>query len=109
MVTVEQIQEAKTRAEVAGHAYYKNVLGGEDKYACGFAWVDVYVDRTNSKLAKVLIAGGFSKSYKPKCLTLWNPSGLHCQNVDAKEEGARAMATHLKSLGLEAFAGSRLD
>ena len=109
MVTVEQIQEAKDRAEVASNAYYRNVLKGQDQFACGFAWVDVYVDRTNSKVAKVLIAAGFSKSYKPKCLTMWNPGGLPVQNVDAKEEGAVAMATQLKSLGLNAYAGSRLD
>ena len=109
MVTVEQIKEAKTRAEVASQAYYQNVLKGQDQYACGFAWVDVYVDRTNSKLAKVLIAAGFKKDYKPKCVSMWNPGGLPVQNVDAKEEGAVAMATYLRGLGLDARAGSRLD
>ena len=109
MVTVEQIKEAKTRAEVASTAYFKNALGGEDKFACGFAWVDVNVGRTNSKLAKVLIEAGFKKSYRPKVLTMWNPGGLGCQNVDAKEEGAAVMADHLRSLGLDAHAGSRLD
>ncbi len=109
MITVEQIKEAKTRAEVASQAYYQNVLRGQDQYACGFAWVDVYVDRTNSKVAKVLIQAGFSKSYKPKCLSFWNPGGLPVQNIDAKEEGAQAMAAYLKGLGLNAYAGSRLD
>ena len=31
---------------------------GEPGY-CGFGWVEVYVDRTNSKEAKELIAAGF--------------------------------------------------
>ena len=109
MVTVEQIKEAKTRAEVASTTFFKNVLGGEDKFACGFAWVDVNVGRTNSREAKVLIEAGFKKSYRPKVLTMWNPGGLGCQNIDTKEEGAQAMATYLRSIGLDAYAGSRLD
>ena len=107
MITAEQIAKGKELAEQASLAAYQKM--GSDMYACGFAWVDVYVDRTNSKQAKELIAAGFRKDYKPKCLSMWNPGGLGVQNVDIKEAGADAMATYLQALGLKAYAGSRLD
>ena len=69
----------------------------------------MFVDRTNSKQARELIAAGFKKDYKPKCLSMWNPGGLGVQNIDIKEAGADAMAVYLRGLGLTAYAGSRLD
>ncbi len=109
MITADQIQAGKTLAEQASVKYFQEQLKGQDQYACGFAWVDVYVDRTNSKQAKELLAAGFRKDYKPKCLSMWNPGGLGVQNVDCKEAGAYAMAEYLRALGLNAYAGSRLD
>ena len=108
MVTAEQIQTGVQLAKLASIAMYEQ-MGRKDAFACGFAWVDVYVDRTNSKQAKELIAAGFKKDYKPKCLSYWNPGDLPVQNVDIKEAGADAMATYLRSLGLTAYSGSRLD
>ena len=108
MVTAEQIRNGKVLAEQASIDMY-NKMGRKDQYACGFAWVDVYVDRTNSKQAKELIAAGFKKDYKPKCLSMWNPGELPVQNVDIKEAGADAYATYLRALGLQAYSGSRLD
>lgn len=81
---------------------------GEPMY-CGFAWVDVYVDRTNSKVAKELIAAGFRKDYKPKCLSVWNPGGSHTQSMDIKEAGADAFAKVFQKYGFRAYAGSRAD
>ena len=107
MITADQIQAGFYQAEVASRDMYRKI--GGDQYACGFAWVDVYVDRTNSKQAKELIKAGFRKDYKPKCLSFWNPGNLNVQNIDIKEAGAEAMATYLRSLGLNAYAGSRLD
>jgi 4-hydroxyphenylpyruvate dioxygenase-like putative hemolysin len=107
MVTAEQVLEAKGIAHVASVAMY-NKIGG-DRFACGFAWVNVYVDRTNSKQAKELIKAGFKKDYRPKCLSMWNPGDVNVQNVDIKEAGASAMAEYLRALGLNAYAGSRLD
>ena len=49
-----------------------------------------------------------SKSYDG-AWQIWNPSGLHCQNVDAKEAGAYAAAEVFKKYGFTAYAGSRLD
>ena len=108
MITADQITAGKQLAEQASIAMYDK-MGRKDQFACGFAWVDVFVDRTNSKQAKELIKAGFRKDYKPKCLSLWNPGGLPVQNIDIKEAGAYAYATYLQALGLKAYAGSRLD
>lgn len=94
-------------AQEASQKKYAEI--GGDRYACGFAWVDVYVSRTNSKEAKELIAAGFRKDYKPKCLSMWNPGGLGVQNIDIKEAGADVMASYLREQGLNAYSGSRLD
>jgi hypothetical protein len=106
MVTAEQIRQGKQLAEAAGLKMYQQV-GERD--ACGFGWVEVYVDRTNSKQAKELIAAGFRKDYKPKCLSMWDPAGVPTQSVSVKEAGAYAYAEYLTQLGLKAYAGSRLD
>ena len=108
MVTAEQIKIGLSLANSASVDMY-NRMGREDKFACGFAWVDVFVDRTNSKQAKELIKAGFKKDYKPKCLSMWNPGQLGVQNIDIKEAGADAMAAYLKTLGLTAYSRSRLD
>ena len=106
MVTAEQIRSGKALAEAAGRAMYQQI-GERD--ACGFGWVEVYVDRTNSKQAKELIAAGFKKDYKPKCLSMWDPAGLPTQSISVKEAGADAYARYLQTLGLRAYGCSRLD
>jgi hypothetical protein len=106
MVTAEQIRQGKVFAEAAGQAMYQQI-GERD--ACGFGWVEVYVDRTNSKQAKELLAAGFRKDYKPKCLSMWDPAGIPTQSISVKEAGAYAYAEYLTQLGLRAYAGSRLD
>ena len=81
-----------------------------DRDACGFAWVDVYGVRSNSKLGKWLQAAGFRKDYTG-ALSLWNPSGFPTQSISILEAGAEAYAEVLKNkLGLDkVYAGSRLD
>jgi hypothetical protein len=106
VVTAQQIRAGKVLAENAGQAMYQQV-GERD--ACGFGWVDVFVDRTNSKQAKELIAAGFRKDYKPKCLSMWDPAGIPTQSISVKEAGAQAYADYLRALGLKAYAGSRMD
>ena len=106
MITAEQIRAGKTLAETAGLEMYSKV-GERD--ACGFGWVEVYVDRTNSKQAQELIKAGFRKDYKPKCLSMWDPAGIPTQSISVKEAGAYAYADYLTRLGLKAYAGSRLD
>ena len=106
MITADQIKAGKVLAEQAGLAMYQQV-GERD--ACGFGWVEVYVDRTNSKQAKELLAAGFRKDYKPKCLSMWDPAGIPTQSISVKEAGAQAYAEYLRALGLTAYAGSRMD
>ena len=106
MITAEQIRSGKALAESAGLAMYQRI-GERD--ACGFGWVEVYVDRTNSRQAQELIKAGFRKDYKPKCLTMWDPAGVPTQSISVKEAGAEAYATYLQALGLRAYGCSRLD
>ena len=89
-------------AKTGGNVY------GEPMY-CGFAWVDVNVGRTNSKLAKQLEAVGFRKSHRAKTMTLWDPAQHRGQSMDCKEQGAYAYADTLRAAGIEASAGSRAD
>ena len=100
------VQNAVTAAKAAEASFIAK--HGEPWY-CGFAWVEVYVDRTNNAQSKELIAAGFHKDYKPKCLSFWNPGGSGTQSMDVKEEGARAFAQVLKAAGLRAYACSRPD
>lgn len=80
-----------------------------DRDACGFAWVTVYGVKGSTKLGKALIKAGFRKSYEGG-LQLWNPSGNFTQAITPKEVGAREAARVLKErLGVEAYAGSRMD
>lgn len=102
------VAEAQTAAYAAAEKYFREVLGGQDRYACGFAWVNIYGVKGNTKLGKALAAQGIRKSYNGG-LEMWNPSKFGCQNVDTLEEGARAAAAVFKKYGFEAYAGSRLD
>lgn len=101
---VREAIEAAKKAETEFRAKH-----GEPMY-CGFAWVEVKVDRTNSQAAKELIAAGFKKDYcKPKTLSLWNPGGSHTQSMDIKEAGADAFAEVMRKYGFRAYACSRAD
>ena len=98
------VQEAKT---AAAQKYSK--IGERD--ACGFGWVEIYVDRTNSKEAKALIAAGFRKDWKPKCLTYWDPAGFPTQSISVNKAGAKAFAEFFKASFPEAriYDCSRMD
>jgi len=100
-------EQASLAARVASKAFYDK---HGDRDACGFAWVDVYGVRSNSRLGKTLATFGFRKSYTGS-MQLWNPSQAGCQSVSVLEAGAEAYAKVLKAkLGLEkVYAGSRLD
>jgi hypothetical protein len=105
----EIIEQAKAVANQEATKFLKENLNGEDKYACGFAWVSIYGIRANSKVGKELQALGITKHYGEKAHTLWNPSDLSVQNIDTKEAGAMACAKFLEQHGFRAFACSRLD
>ncbi len=104
------IAEARQEAAKAANQFFQEKLGGQDQYACGFAWVDISKVKGNTKLGKMFKAAGVEQSYsRHKAFSIWNPSGHKCQNVDTKEAGAYAAAQVFKKYGFEAYAGSRLD
>ena len=108
-VNVEAIvAEAKQAAEVAARKFFQEKLGGRDQYACGFAWVDIFGVKGNTKLGKAFAAAGVRKSYTGS-YQIWNPAGLGVQNIDTLEAGAEAAAKVFERYGFKAYAGSRLD
>ena len=104
------IQAIRNEAEVAANLAQAEFLQkhGDGAY-CGFAWVDVFVDRTNSKEAKLLKEMGFKPSWKRKCLNLWKVGSYNGQCMSTLEAGARAYADVLKKHGFRAYMGSRAD
>ena len=110
--TAEQIKdivvEAKTAANYKAKEYINDVLKGEDNFPCGFAWVEIYGIKGNTKLGKQMKLAGLEKSYNGS-YNIWNPSAVNFQNVGCKEAGAEAAAEILKKYGFTAYAGSRLD
>jgi hypothetical protein len=100
-------EEASLAARKAAADFY-NKHGDRD--ACGFAWVNVWGVRSNSRLGKTLQSYGFRKDYTGS-LQLWNPSKAGTQSISILEAGAEAYAQVLRDkLGLDkVYAGSRLD
>lgn len=103
------VAEAKSEARKAAEEFFQNQLNGQDRFACGFAWVDIYGVKGNTKLGKMLKAAGVERSDYKKCFSIWNPSEHSAQNVDTKEAGAYAAAKVFERYGFRAYAGSRLD
>jgi hypothetical protein len=110
--TVDQVRdiiaEAKAEAKKAADEFFQTKLNGQDQYACGFAWVNIYGVKGNTKLGKTLKAAGLRQDYT-KAFSIWNPSEHGCQNVDTKEAGALAAQKVFEKYGFRAYAGSRLD
>lgn len=107
MVNFVELHELATQAaQKAAQDYIDR--HGESAY-CGFAWVEVKVERTNSKEAKALKAVGFQSSWLPKRVYLWNPSNTPTQSMDVLETGARAYAEVLRNNGVDARMSSRAD
>ncbi len=106
---VDQIvKEAQLAAKQAAMDYFYDRLKGQDQFACGFAWVNIYKVRGNTKVGRALKEAGIRPSYTGG-LQMWNPSGMMVQNVDTLEAGADAAAKVFQKYGFEAYAGSRLD
>lgn len=104
----EIVKEAKEAAYKAAMEFFYDKLNGRDQFACGFAWVNIYGIKGNTKLGKAFNAQGVTKSYTGG-IQLWNPSGMPVQNIDTLEAGAEAAAKVFQKYGFEAYAGSRLD
>lgn len=101
-------QEATKAAQQAT----ENTLArfGGDRDACGFAWVEVFGVKLNTRVGQEFAQLGFRKGYgRGSPIELWNPSRSPVQSVTAKEDGARAYAEVFKRHGFEAYANSRLD
>ena len=81
------------RKQTGGNEY------GEPMY-CGFAWVDVAVERTNSKEAKALQSIGFRKSYRPKTMTLWDPASTTGRAWTAKSRAHKPTQRYYASMAL---------
>ena len=112
--TTELKTQMLDAATDATDTYINDVLKGEDAFACGFAWVNIYPKfKGNTKDGKaerkVIRELGFELDYTGNRFSLWNPSKSGFQNRDCKEAGARAAARFLKFYGFDAFANSRLD
>tara|TARA_B110000037_G_scaffold180189_1_gene206725 strand:- start:1 stop:366 length:366 start_codon:yes stop_codon:yes gene_type:complete len=96
---------ALQHARDAGEAHLAQY--GEHAY-CGFAWVNIYDIKGNTKLGKRMKAAGFEKDYTG-AYSIWNPSGLGTQCMATKEVGARAAADVYRAAGFKVSAGSRAD
>ena len=112
VITEQLVQDAVNEAGIQARTACKQTLAqmGGDRGPCGFAWVNVWGVRSNSKLGKWLQAAGFRKDYTG-ALCLWNPGKAAAQSIDVLEAGAYAYAEVLRDkLGLEkVYAGSRMD
>jgi hypothetical protein len=102
------VAEAKSAAREAAERFFQEKLNGRDQFACGFAWVDIFGVRGNTKLGRALKEAGVKKSHTG-AFQIWNPSNMYVQNVDTLEAGAQAAADVFKKYGFSAYAGSRLD
>ena len=111
LYTVEDIKrivdEACEAAYRAADTYENDVMQG-GWGACGFAWVNIYGIKGNTKIGRRMKLAGVGKDYTG-ALQIWNPSKYPTQNVDTLEAGARAAAKVLEHYGFRAYAGSRLD
>lgn len=109
---LSQAEEAGLRALVACTPKPMTVVSGGQRWfvpdgVCGFAWVNVYGIRKNSKIGKVLESRGFRKNSYERSFQLW--IGLGDQSMARKEAYARAYAEVLQNVGLRAYSGSRMD
>ena len=108
---LDAVQDALNEAGIQARSAAKAFLAQHgDRDCCGFAWVNVWGVRSNSKLGKAFQAAGFRKDYTGS-LQLWNPSKAGVQSLNVLEAGAEAYAQVLREkLGLEkVYAGSRMD
>ena len=118
LYTVEDLKtimaEAKQAASIAAQSYLDdwNESTGGNQYGepmyCGFAWVNIYGVKGNTKLGRAMKQAGYEKSYDGS-LQIYNPAGYGGQSMDVKEHGARAAAKVFEHYGFKAYMGSRAD
>lgn len=107
--TVEYLKQLKDAACVAARDAGLAFIAkhGEQGY-CGFAWVNIWGIKGNTKLGRNMKAAGYSKDYTG-AYQIWNPSGLGTQCMSTKEAGADAAAAVFVAAGFKAYAGGRAD
>ena len=101
------VAQAESAARKACEDYIDNKLGGQDSFPCGFAWVELFGVRGNTKVGRAFKALGITKLGTG--LYWHNPSRVPVQNVDAKMAGAVAAQRVLEGYGFTAYAVDRLD
>lgn len=102
------VAEACAAAQKACSKFFIEKMNGQDQMCCGFAWVEILGVKGNTKLGKMLKKAGLKQDYN-KAFTIWNPGDYAGQNIDCKEEGARAAADVFRKYGFKSYANSRLD
>ena len=100
--------QANREAQKAAQEYLDKYFQGHDGGACGFAWVEIYGIKGNTRQGRQFKKAGIERSYC-RVLSMWNPSGMSIQSIDAKEAGALAAAKVWREYGFNAFPCSRLD
>ena len=112
LYTVEDIkrivEEACDAAYRAADVYEQDNFPNGGWGACGFAWVNIYGIKGNTKIGRRMKLAGVGKDYTG-ALQIWNPSKYGTQNIDTLLAGAEAAAKVLEHYGFRAYAGSRLD
>ena len=118
LYTVEDLktimQEAKQSAAIAAQSFLDdwNASTGGNQYGepmyCGFAWVNIYKIKGNTKLGRAMKQAGYTKDYTG-AYQIYNPAGYGGQSMDVKEAGARAAAQVFENYGFTAYAGGRAD
>ena len=109
MIALENIESIHNTASTAAQKAAQDYITkhGEDWY-CGFAWVNIYGVKGNTKLGKRFKQAGLTKDYT-QAYSIWNPGKYGGQSMDVKEAGASAYAAVLNAYGFRASAGSRAD
>lgn len=102
------IAEAKTAATQAANDYFQTELKGQDQFPCGFAWIEFFDIKGNTKLGRLMKQAGIDQNYNRR-FQIWNPSESMVQNVDCLEAGAQAAADVFRKHGFHVYANSRLD
>jgi len=107
--TVEDLKTIKAAAnQHAADAAQAHIDEYGEQWYCGFAWVNIWDIKGNTKLGKRMKAAGFEKDYTG-AYSIWNPSGFGTQCMSTKEAGAQAAAAVYKAAGFKCSAGSRAD
>jgi hypothetical protein len=98
------IEEAKVAAFAASDKFFKEELGGQDQYACGFAWVNIYGVKMNTKMGKAFKAAGLSKTILVQLVCGILQSMVVRMLIHLKQAPKRR-PQYLKSMALEHMLG----